>query len=80
MTLYQLAARDSVAKLLELLGAHPPRVYVTHLGKTPAGDRVALWEGDAGYAAWDASVPGPRHRLIMTKSGFVFENSVHPEP
>ncbi|GMU47716.1 MAG: hypothetical protein AMXMBFR26_24980 [Porticoccaceae bacterium] len=80
MTLYQLAARGSVAELLALLRARPPRVYVTHLGKTPAGDRVALWEGDAGYAAWDAGVPGPRHRLIMAKSGFVFENSVHPEP
>ncbi len=80
MTLYQLAARDSVAELLELLRARPPRVYVTHLGKTPAGDRVALWEGDAGYATWDAGVSGPRHRLIMAKSGFVFENSVYPEP
>lgn len=80
MTLHQLAARNSVTELLDLLRALPPRVYVTHLGKTPDGDRVALWEGDAGYTAWDAGLPGPRHRLIMAKSGFVFENSVHPEP
>ena len=80
MTLHQLSARDSVAALLDLLRSLPPRVYVTHLGKSPEGDRVALWEGDAGYAAWDAGIPGPRHRLIMAKSGFVFENSVHPEP
>lgn len=75
MTLHQLSARDSVAELLDLLSARPPRIYVTHLGKTPEGDRVALWEGDAGYEAWDASLPGPRHRLTMAKSGYRFEDS-----
>lgn len=75
MTLQRLCARDTVTGVLEELGATPPRVYVTHLGKTPEGDRVALWAGDAGYEAWDASVPGPRHRLTMAKSGYRFEES-----
>ncbi|HEX4882361.1 MAG TPA: NUDIX domain-containing protein [Porticoccaceae bacterium] len=75
MTLHQLAAGDSVAALLAILNAQSPRVYVTHLGKTPDGDRVALWAGDAGYEAWDANIPGRRHRLTMASTGYLFEHS-----
>jgi hypothetical protein len=27
---------------------------------------VALWHGDAGYETGDPTVPGPRHRLVMS--------------
>jgi len=75
ITLHQLSAANTVSEVFDLLTAQPPRVYVTHLGKTPQGDRVALWAGDAGYEAWDASIPGPRHRLTMASTGYVFEQS-----
>jgi 8-oxo-dGTP pyrophosphatase MutT (NUDIX family) len=78
VTLYSLSGQASVAALLAHLRAQPPRIYVTHLGKTPDGDRVTLWEGDAGYDAWDAGIPGPRHRLTMAKTGFIFDDSGCP--
>ena len=56
----------------------PPKVYETHLGKTDEGHRVALWHGDAGYEAWDPAVEGERHRVVMAKDGFVFENTIEP--
>ena len=36
---------------------------------------VVMWEEDAGYARRDASVPGPRHRLVISKEGFSFDDS-----
>jgi len=54
--------------------ADGPRHYVTKIARGDAG-MVVLWEGDAGYAARDASVPGPRHRLVMTKEAFAFDDS-----
>ncbi len=36
---------------------------------------VILWEEDAGYPTLDASAPGPRHRLLITKEGFHFNDS-----
>ncbi len=75
VTLYYLANYHSVDELLAVLAQRPPKIYQTHLGKTESGERVAIWEGDAGYEAWDASVAGERHRITMAKSGFVFENS-----
>jgi len=44
--------------------------------KSANGDRVALWLGDAGYDSWDDAVAGERHRVVMGKQGFVFENTV----
>jgi len=36
---------------------------------------LALWHGDAGYEAGDASLAGPRHRLAMLDAGWVFERT-----
>ena len=47
---------------------------MTRVSGTEAGV-VVMWEGDAGYDQGDASIPGPRHRLLMSKKGFFFENS-----
>jgi 8-oxo-dGTP pyrophosphatase MutT (NUDIX family) len=76
VTLHYLASRGSVNELLAHFSSVPPKVYETHLGKTEEGHRVALWHGDAGYDAWDANVEGERHRMIMAKDGFTFENTV----
>ena len=78
VTLHYLSGHASVAALLAHLRAQPPQIYVTHLSETPDGERVTLWEGDAGYEAWDASVPGPRHRLTMARTGYIFDDSGRP--
>ncbi|MDG2305651.1 MAG: NUDIX domain-containing protein [Candidatus Binatia bacterium] len=75
VTLHYLAEHESVdAALRGLVPAGGPRHYVTQIAKADGGMAV-MWDGDAGYATLDASVAGPRHRLTMTKQGFLFEDS-----
>ena len=74
VTLYHLNRRDSVAAILDDFGAREARVYQTRVAKDANGVRVAMWQGDAGYAAWDASVEGTRHRLNMAPEGFSFQH------
>jgi len=75
VTLHYLARHGSVdAALGGLIPTGGPRRYVTQLAKSEQG-LVVMWEGDAGYPTLDASVSGPRHRLVMTKQGFFFDDS-----
>ncbi|MCP5184950.1 MAG: NUDIX hydrolase [Pseudomonadales bacterium] len=75
VTLYDLSrARDAGDALDRFRARGAPRVYETRIGQRNDGVRVAMWVGDAGYAARDASLPGPRHRLNMAKGGFVFDH------
>lgn len=75
VTLHYLATHTSVdAALRQLVPADGPRHYVTRVAKSDRG-MVVLWEGDAGYAEGDASLPGPRHRLVMSPEGFTFDDS-----
>ncbi len=76
VTLHQMSRFASVDAALARLRAFPPRYYETHVAKRADGVRVAMWHGDAGYDAWDANIPGARHRLAMERGGFVFENSI----
>ena len=76
VTLHQLREFASSDAALAWLRNRPARRYQTRLAKRRDGVRVALWEGDAGYAGADADRPGPRHRLVMRSDGFVFENDV----
>ncbi|HBD13425.1 MAG TPA: NUDIX hydrolase [Porticoccaceae bacterium] len=76
VTLHYLASRASSTELLAHFDKVSPKIYETHLGKTEQGHRVALWHGDAGYEAWDAGIAGERHRLVMAKDGFIFENTI----
>jgi hypothetical protein len=78
VTLYQMSRFATVEAALERLRASAPRFYETRVGKRSDGVRVTMWRGDAGYETWDADAAGPRHRLAMTPSGFVFENSAVP--
>lgn len=75
VTLHYLAQQASVDEALqELVPAGGPRHYVTQVATADEG-MVVMWEGDAGYPTLDASVPGPRHRLVMTSEGFRFDDS-----
>ena len=46
--------------------AREPEVYETVIVKGDDG-LVAMWAGDAGYEAQDPAIPGPRHRLLMSR-------------
>jgi 8-oxo-dGTP pyrophosphatase MutT (NUDIX family) len=74
VTLHQLGRYRTVDEALAGLGRDGPRTYVTQIVRSDEG-MVALWQGDAGYEACDASIEGPRHRLVMTKQGFRFDDS-----
>ena len=76
VTLYHLSRYQPTAAVLEHLRNSEVKVYSTRVGKAVDGNRVAMWHGDAGYSDWDAQVAGDRHRLVMAKNGFVFENNV----
>ncbi len=76
ITLHQLSLADSADAALKRLAEGAPKVFKTRLAKRADGVRVAMWEGDAGYAASDADAPGARHRLVLASGGFVFENDV----
>ncbi|MCZ6656444.1 MAG: NUDIX hydrolase [Gammaproteobacteria bacterium] len=76
VTLYHLSRYRPTTVVLEHFRDNEPKVYSTRVAKTEDGMRVAMWHGDAGYDTWDADVTGERHRLVMAKDGFVFENTV----
>ncbi len=75
VTLHYLAQHADVDSALRgLVPAAGPRHYVTRITRGDEG-MVVMWEEDAGYATRDPAVPGPRHRLLMTKQGFRFDDS-----
>ncbi len=74
VTLHYLHQHDTVDAALAGLAPKGPRHYITQMAKAENGIAV-LWEGDAGYEAKDAELPGPRHRLLMTREGFEFDDS-----
>lgn len=74
VTLHALDRYQTVDEALAGLGRAGPRSYVTQIVKSDEG-MIAMWQGDAGYEARDASIEGPRHRLVMTREGFRFEDS-----
>lgn len=76
VTLYQLTQFDRTGQALATLAEWPVKVYQTRIGKRADGIRVAMWSGDAGYDEWNADASGARHRLVMGRGGFTFENDV----
>jgi len=76
ITLYQLSLYASTEEILAKLAGVETKIYETRIGADANGVRVAMWAGDAGYESGDATLDGPRHRLVMKPDGFVFENTV----
>ncbi len=74
VTLYHLSRYSSVASLLARFRAIPARFYLTRIGQSRDGVRVAMWRGDAGYDDWNPDIDGERHRLRMPTGGFTFEH------
>lgn len=76
VTLHELAAHRSVDDVLDAARSTPPPRYFTRLG-TLDDVLVTLWEGDAGYETSDATVPGPRNRVVMDDAaGWRYERTV----
>ncbi len=76
LTLHHLSSYSPASEAISHFQSREPTVYSTRVVKADNGNRVALWHGDAGYEDWNAEVDGHRHRLVMSKSGFTFENTV----
>jgi len=76
VTLHYLSRYPNVDAMLQRMSDEPAKVYSTRVVKAQDGNRVAMWTGDSGYESWEPDTPGSRHRLVMAKSGFKFENDV----
>ena len=72
VTLEWLAAHRDVAAGVAAAAARDPERFVTRIASAADGP-VALWEGDVAYAAEEIDVVGPRHRLYMRGTGWVYE-------
>jgi 8-oxo-dGTP pyrophosphatase MutT (NUDIX family) len=76
-TLWWLSQHADVTSALAAAGSRPPERFMTRMAPGPDGrPRVALWDGDAGYADGDADRPGPRRRLWMDEGGWHIEFTV----
>ena len=71
ITLERLARYASVDDALDRSQAAVPEIYETRIVMSDTG-AVALYDGDAGYEAADASLAGGRHRLEMRDTGWVY--------
>jgi 8-oxo-dGTP pyrophosphatase MutT (NUDIX family) len=74
VTLYQLTRYANVGDALAAARVWTPERYTTRIARGPEG-MIALWHGDAGYATNDPAAAGPRHRLLMSRSGWRYERS-----
>jgi 8-oxo-dGTP pyrophosphatase MutT (NUDIX family) len=72
MTLRRLAASPDVNHALREARGREPERFATRVSKID-GAVACLWAGDAGYPSSDAALPGPRHRLVMSPTGWRYE-------
>jgi 8-oxo-dGTP pyrophosphatase MutT (NUDIX family) len=72
VTIFELSRFGAVAPALAAARGRTPERYTTRIAAVEGG-MVALWHGDAGYEAADASRPGARHRLWMLGAGWRYE-------
>jgi len=71
ITLARLNEFKTPAEVIAYARANEPMIFCTRIGESPEGP-VALYAGDAGYEATDPSIPGDRHRLIMSTAGWTY--------
>ena len=76
ITLHQLSLYSTSEEALARLRSLPTKFFQTRIAQRADGVRVAMWHGDAGYETWAADAAGERHRLVLSRGGFVFENTV----
>ncbi|MCG8311613.1 MAG: NUDIX hydrolase [Pseudomonadales bacterium] len=76
ITLHQLSLRSSVQDAIAHFNQSNEYIFKTRLALNESGIPLAIWKGDSAYESGDVKTPGPRHRLVLEKSGFKFENDV----
>jgi 8-oxo-dGTP pyrophosphatase MutT (NUDIX family) len=74
VTLFELARCGDLEGALAMASARTPERFQTQISVSDDGP-IAMWHGDAGYAAKRHDLPGERHRLSMRKSGWRYERS-----
>jgi 8-oxo-dGTP pyrophosphatase MutT (NUDIX family) len=72
ITLHRLRRFPTTEATLDALAHEPVEHFATRLDSNSATP-IALYDGDAGYETIDASVPGPRHRLVMGDGRWHYE-------
>lgn len=77
VTLVQLQEYRTVADALTAEPPGPLEPFTPRLHLVPDG-ACSLYPGDAAYETGDVDLPGPRHRLWMTESGWRYERSAAP--
>lgn len=75
ITLALLERFASSADALSHYRDNSPEYFVTKFTRND-GYNIALYTGDAGYEAADASVPGSRNRLRMGEGDWIYERDV----
>ncbi len=75
ITLALLAPFATATEALAHYRDNSPEFFVTKFTRKD-GYNIALYAGDAGYEVGDASVPGPRNRLLMGEGDWVYERDV----
>jgi 8-oxo-dGTP pyrophosphatase MutT (NUDIX family) len=71
VTLEWLNAHRDVAASIAAAAGRAPERFVTRIMGSPDGP-VAVWHGDVAYAADQIDGEGPRHRLYMRATGWVY--------
>ncbi|NNE72750.1 MAG: NUDIX hydrolase [Acidimicrobiales bacterium] len=77
VTLHEFAKYDTVANALAALAEANVPFFETRIAKSADGP-MALWAGDAGYESGDPDATGPRHRLVMARDGYRYDDSGRP--
>jgi 8-oxo-dGTP pyrophosphatase MutT (NUDIX family) len=72
VTLEWLATHPDVAACVAAAAARDPERFETRIASGPEGP-VALWHGDAAYSTEEVECEGPRHRLYMSTTGWVYQ-------
>lgn len=72
MSLQLIRKCNSVLDVRNLLQEEEP-LYITPVLQRQGPNMICMYEGDAGYASGDASLAGPRHRMILNMKGGKFD-------
>ncbi len=75
VTLHDLAMMKSVDAVIDLARRRQPQPFYQSRFADHDGQQVLLWHGDAGYETANTRSEGPRHRLWMPSSGWIYERS-----
>lgn len=72
VTLHWLSAHHDLTSACAAAAGRPPDRFATRIA---AGDEgpVAIWAPDAAHATGELATPGPRHRLVMSPTGWRYE-------